>query len=79
MKYLEYTVIFEPQPEGGYTVLVPSLPGCITEGDTLAEAKKNVREAIRLYCESLVKDGEELPTDIRKIPIREKIRFAIED
>jgi predicted RNase H-like HicB family nuclease len=44
-------VVFEPSDEGGYTVYVPSLPGCISEGDTLEEARENIREAIELYLE----------------------------
>lgn len=45
--------IFEPSDEGGYTVYVPSLPGCISEGDTLDEARANIREAIALYSEPI--------------------------
>jgi predicted RNase H-like HicB family nuclease len=44
-------VVFEPSDEGGYTVYVPSLPGCISEGDTLDEARENILEAIHLYLE----------------------------
>lgn len=44
-------VVFEPSDEGGYTVYVPSLPGCISEGETLEEARDNIREAIELYLE----------------------------
>ena len=44
-------VVFEPSDEGGYTVYVPALPGCISEGDTLEEARQNIREAIELYLE----------------------------
>ncbi|HEY5315744.1 MAG TPA: type II toxin-antitoxin system HicB family antitoxin, partial [Pirellulales bacterium] len=44
-------VVFEPSDEGGYTAHVPALPGCISEGDTLDEARKNIREAIELYLE----------------------------
>ena len=44
-------VHFEPSDEGGYTVYVPALPGCISEGDTLEEARQNIREAIELYLE----------------------------
>jgi predicted RNase H-like HicB family nuclease len=44
-------VVFEPSDEGGYTAYVPALPGCISEGDTLAEARRNIREAIELYLE----------------------------
>ncbi|RWX42910.1 putative nuclease of the RNAse H fold, HicB family [Candidatus Electrothrix marina] len=49
-------VILEPSEEGGYTVLVPSLPGCISEGDTREEALKNIQEAIELYLESVDDD-----------------------
>ena len=44
-------VHFAPSDEGGYTVYVPALPGCISEGDTLEEARRNIREAIELYFE----------------------------
>jgi predicted RNase H-like HicB family nuclease len=44
-------IIFEPSDEGGYSVYVPELPGCISEGDTLDEARRNIREAIDLYLE----------------------------
>lgn len=46
-----YAVVFTPADEGGYTATVPSLPGCISEGDTFEEAKKNITEAIELYRE----------------------------
>lgn len=59
---LKYDVIFEEQEVGGYTVTVPSLPGCISEGDTFEEAKENITDAIKLYLEDLNKDGEEIPT-----------------
>ncbi|UUX92213.1 type II toxin-antitoxin system HicB family antitoxin [Methanoplanus endosymbiosus] len=49
-------VILEPGDEGGYTVYVPSLPGCISEGDTREEALKNIREAIALYLEPVPDD-----------------------
>ncbi len=48
---MEFQVILEPGDEGGYTVYVPSLPGCISEGDTKEEALQNIREAIKLYLE----------------------------
>lgn len=48
---MKFKVVFEPSDEGGYTVYVPSLPGCISEGDTLEEALANIREAISLYLE----------------------------
>lgn len=60
---LKYDVVFEEQSEGGYTVTVPSLPGCISEGDTFEEAKGNVADAIKLYLEDLAEDGEEIPQE----------------
>jgi predicted RNase H-like HicB family nuclease len=48
---MKLKVVLEPSDEGGYTVYVPSLPGCISEGDTLEEALTNIREAIDLYLE----------------------------
>jgi predicted RNase H-like HicB family nuclease len=49
-------VILEPSDEGGYTVTAPSLPGCISEGDTREEALKNIREAVELYLEPVEDD-----------------------
>ena len=46
-----FKVVFAPSEEGGYTALVPVLPGCISEGDTIEEAIANIREAIELYLE----------------------------
>ncbi len=59
-----YTVILDTDPEaGGYTVLVPALPGCVTEGGTLEEVLANAREAISLTLEDLVAHGEPIPED----------------
>ena len=58
-----YTVVFEPAEEGGYTVTVPALPGCITEGDTFEEAEAHAREAILGFIEALQKAGEEVPVE----------------
>ena len=49
-------VILEPSEEGGYTVYVPSLPGCISEGETKEDAIKNIKEAIELYLEPVEDD-----------------------
>ncbi len=46
-------VVLEPSEEGGYTVYVPSLPGCISEGETIEEAMTNIQEAIELYLEPI--------------------------
>ncbi|NLF07693.1 MAG: type II toxin-antitoxin system HicB family antitoxin [Pirellulaceae bacterium] len=53
---MRLNVILEPSDEGGYTVIVPSLPGCISEGNTREEALENIREAIDLYLEPVEDD-----------------------
>jgi predicted RNase H-like HicB family nuclease len=58
-----FKVVLEPNESGGYTVYVPLLPGCISEGDTREEALANIKEAIELYIESLEADGEPIPSE----------------
>jgi predicted RNase H-like HicB family nuclease len=53
---MKLQVVLEPSDEGGYTVYVPSLPGCISEGDTLEEALANIKEAVELYLEPIEED-----------------------
>ena len=53
---MKLQVVLEPSEEGGYTVNVPSLPGCVSEGDTEEEALVNIREAIELYLEPVDDD-----------------------
>ena len=53
---MKLKVILEPSEEGGYTVTVPSLPGCISEGESREEAIRNIREAIELYLEPVEDD-----------------------
>jgi predicted RNase H-like HicB family nuclease len=60
---MRYTAIFEVQPDGGYHVMCPALPGCHSEGDTLEEATANILEAITVYLESLQAHGEALPVE----------------
>ena len=48
---MKLTIVLEPCEEGGFTVHVPSLPGCISEGETKEDAIKNIKEAIELYLE----------------------------
>jgi antitoxin HicB len=75
----DFTVFFEPAVEGGYVVTCPALPGLVTEGDSLAEARKMARDAIRAYVESLRKDGLPVPRDpkLESEPVKEKITIAI--
>jgi len=63
MKINRYNVIFKPEPEGGFTVIVPSLPGCVTYGKDLTEARTMVEDAIRAYIASLRKHNESIPSD----------------
>ncbi|MBI5023105.1 MAG: type II toxin-antitoxin system HicB family antitoxin [Candidatus Magasanikbacteria bacterium] len=58
-----YNLIFRPESEGGFTVIVPSLPGCISYGKTLEEARKNAADAIGGYIVSLKKHKEPIPND----------------
>ena len=60
---LRYTVILVPEEEGGYSVDVPALPGCYTQGETREEAKAMAREAIELYLESCKAHGESIPEE----------------
>ena len=53
---MKLKIVLEPSEEGGYTVFAPSLPGCISEGDTRDEALSNIREAIELYLEPIEDD-----------------------
>jgi len=63
MKMLSYKIFLRKEPEGGFTVTVPSLPGCVTFGESLEEAMKMAREAIELYIESLTAHGDSVPTE----------------
>lgn len=58
-----YTLLLTPEPEGGYTVTVPALPGIVTYGKTIEEAKAMGREAIELYLEELRESGEPIPEE----------------
>jgi predicted RNase H-like HicB family nuclease len=70
-----FTMLFEPAEEGGYVVTCPALPGLVTEGDTLEEARRMAQDALRGYIESLLEDGVSVPSD--KTPIAEPIEVAL--
>jgi antitoxin HicB len=59
-----YTTVFEPMPEGGFSVLVPAIPEICTFGADLEEAREMARDAIRCYLESALQAGEEIPRDV---------------
>lgn len=59
-----YTVLLYHEPEDdGFSVVIPSLPGCVTQGETIEESLANAREAITVYLRSLAKHGEEIPVE----------------
>ena len=60
-KTLHYNIILRPEPKGGFTVIVPALPGCISFGKNLNEAKKMAKDAIEAYIASLRKHNEPIP------------------
>ena len=62
-----YTIILESDfDEGGYTVTVPALPGCITQGETVEQCIERAQEAIKGYIETLVMDGMAIPEEIER-------------
>ena len=60
---ISYRILLRKEPEGGYTVTVPSLPGCVTYGKSIEESIEMAKEAIELYLESLKSHHEEIPND----------------
>ena len=63
MKTLNFRIRLEKEEEGGYTVIVPALKGCVTFGETVDEAIAMAKEAIEGYIETLIDLGKEVPTD----------------
>ena len=72
-KLFDFTVVLEPQPEGGFTVRVPALPEVVTEGDTEAEALAMAEEAIRMALAYRLEHGIEIAADapptLRKVTV----------
>jgi antitoxin HicB len=66
---MTYTVVLIPAEEGGYTVVVPALRGCVTEGDTLTEALLMAEDAISGYLAVLAEDGDPFPAEGPEIPV----------
>jgi antitoxin HicB len=59
-----YTIVMEPEVDGGYYVTVPALPGCFTRGSTVEECRKRAVEAIEVHIAGLQADGEPIPEEI---------------
>jgi antitoxin HicB len=74
-----YTVIYELLLEGGYQVMVPALPGIVTYGRTIEEAREMAEDAIRCHLRALMRDGEEIPKDpfAPQPPITEELRVSV--
>ena len=62
-----FRILLTPEEEGGFSVSVPSLPGCYTQGESVEEAISMAKEAISLYIEGLEADGEPIPDDSRSL------------
>ncbi len=61
--HYHFNLVLRPEPDGGFTALVPALPGCVTYGRTLAEAREMAKDAVIGYIQSLRKHGEPVPSD----------------
>jgi antitoxin HicB len=71
-----FNIVLRPEPEGGFTVIVPALPGCVTYGRTLTEAKKMAKDAISGYVASLRKHNEPIPTDDESLVASLDLEYA---
>ena len=60
---IKYTVLLEREADGGYVASVPVLPGCVSQGDTKQEVMANILEAMELYVEDCIADGDPVPAE----------------
>ena len=72
-----YSVYYEAASEGGFVAIVPALPGCHTQGETLEDSERNIREAIELYLESLAAHGERLPVESKSFQGRVTVPISL--
>ena len=70
-----FRIILRPEPEGGYTVLVPALPGCVTYGETVEEAERMAQDAIAGCIAVMREEGEEIPDD--SLVLEKNIQVAV--
>ncbi|HBO83435.1 MAG: hypothetical protein A2073_02485 [Deltaproteobacteria bacterium GWC2_42_11] len=68
MKEFVYTIVLDREEDGGYHAFCPALPGCHAQGDSYDEAIENIRDAIRLYIESLIAHKEKNPAEDIVVP-----------
>lgn len=74
--HYRYNIVLRSEPEGGFTASVPALPGCVTYGRTLDEAKDMAKDAISGYIESLRKHKQPIPTDDETLLASLDIEYA---
>jgi predicted RNase H-like HicB family nuclease len=74
--HIRFNIVLRPEPEGGFTAMVPALPGCVTYGRTLGEARKMIKDAISGYIESLKKHKEPIPTDDETLVASMDLEYA---
>ncbi len=73
-----YTAVFNPAPEGGYVVTFPALPGLVTEGETLEEARSMATDALRCYLEGHLEDGLPIPVEEEASPAAVREAVSVE-
>ncbi len=72
MKYYTFEIVVEKEPEdNGYLAYSPTLPGCFSNGLTIEEAQRNIREAIQVHIESLIEHGEAVPQSEHLVHVEE--------
>jgi antitoxin HicB len=72
MESLTYTVILERNEDNGYTVTIPALKGCVTQGSNIADSLSNAKEAMECHVESLIILGKEIPSDYETVKLNTK-------
>ncbi len=77
MKQLTYRILLNPEPEGGYTVTVPALPGCVTWGEDIDNAIEMAKEAIEAYIESMVANNEKVPDESKTLEYALTLNAAV--
>jgi predicted RNase H-like HicB family nuclease len=75
---MKFTVILSPEADGGYSVVCPAIPGCVSQGDTLEDTLANIREAILLCLEVRNEEGVALPIETPEL-VAEEIRACLKD
>ena len=72
MKYYTFEIVVEKEPEDeGYSAYSPTLPGCFSNGRTIEEAKRNIREAIQVHLGSLIAHGDTVPQNEHLVHVEE--------